>query len=319
VRRSSFGSLALLALLGCQSRAPQLTVPVSNWPGYEYLYLAREKGLAAREGLDLRIAQFNDPQAIVHAYLRGELELAQLTTVEAVDICARAPDRCPTVLLVLDESRGGDRVAARNGIEAIAQLRGRRVGVTLSSLGPYVLSRALEREGLSLADVQVRNMPLAAMPEALASGKVDAVAFFPPYSEYAARQGHSRILFDSRAIPGEIFDVLVVSPKALQRDRDALVRVLRAWQAAHDLARTQPGEARALMARREGLSVSEFVEAERGLLYFSLRQQEAMLAPAGPLARNLAAVQQVQSQLGLLAGEGRLPPVTPLLVREALR
>ena len=157
--------LLLAGVLGgaCSRAAPELILPVSNWPGYEYFYLAELNDLAAAEGLRLRTAEFPDPQAIVHAFLRGELQLAQLTTVEAVDICSRAPDRCPVVVLVLDESRGGDQVAARPGIGSLAELRGRRVGLTLSTLGPYVLSRALEQAGLSLDDVEVRTMPLAAI------------------------------------------------------------------------------------------------------------------------------------------------------------
>lgn len=103
--------LLLAGVLGgaCSRAAPELILPVSNWPGYEYFYLAELNDLAAAEGLRLRTAEFPDPQAIVHAFLRGELQLAQLTTVEAVDICSRAPDRCPVVVLVLDESRGAIR------------------------------------------------------------------------------------------------------------------------------------------------------------------------------------------------------------------
>lgn len=78
--------------------------------------------------MPLNSVEFADPQAIVHAYLRGELAIAQITTVEAVDICARLPERCPVVVLVLDESVGGDQVMARQGITAIEQLRGKRVG-----------------------------------------------------------------------------------------------------------------------------------------------------------------------------------------------
>lgn len=54
-------------------------------------------------------------------------------------------------------------MAARPGIGSLAELRGRRVGLTLSTLGPYVLSRALEQAGLSLDDVEVRTMTLAAI------------------------------------------------------------------------------------------------------------------------------------------------------------
>ena len=311
--------LAALAAGSCSRPAPELTLPVSNWPGYEYFYLAEQKDLAVAQGLNLRTAEFPDPQAIVHAFLRGELQVAQLTTVEAVDICSRAPDRCPVVVLVLDESRGGDQVAARPDIRSLSELRGRRVGLTLSTLGPYVLGRALEREGLSLDDVQVRNMPLEAMVDALAKGMVDAVAFYPPYSELAYRDGVARKLFDSSAIPGEIFDVLVVRPDFYAAHGETLARLLRAWQAAHDLARAEPALARGLMARREGLTLAEFSTAEQGLVYRSLRDQVAMLAPGGLLERNLLAVQRVQKALKLVAPGSALPKVSQVPVQAALR
>lgn len=308
-----------LTAASCSRPAPELSLPVSNWPGYEYFYLADQKGLTTAQGLNVRIAEFPDPQAIVHAFLRGDLQVAQLTTVEAVDICGRAPDRCPVVVLVLDESRGGDQVAVRPGIASLAELRGRRVGLTLSTLGPYVLSRALEREGLTLDDVQVRNIPLEGMGDALAKGAVDAVAFFPPYSELAYRNGVARKLFDSAAIPGEIFDVLVVSPEFYATQGALLARLLRAWQAAHDLAKAEPAMARALMARREGLTPDEFRTAEEGLVYWTLRQQDSMLAPGGTLERNLLAVQEVQKALKLVAPGSPLPRVSQVPLQAALR
>mgnify|MGYP003345035721 FL=1 len=140
---------------------------------------------------------------------------APLTTVEAVEICSRAPSRCPMVVLVLDESRGGDQLLARPPVAAIPQLRGRRVAVPQSTLGCFLLGRALERHGLRLADVTLSHMPLEAIPAALASGRVDAAALFPPYSERATLQAGATRLFDSRQIPGEILHVLVVDPQAL--------------------------------------------------------------------------------------------------------
>ena len=106
-RRICRGSLAAFSvaaavgvLTGCQGQRPSIDVPVSNWPGYEYMYLAHKLGLDRREGLELKPLQFPDPQTIVHAYLRGDLPLAQLTTVEAVDLCSRDPSRCPVIASV---------------------------------------------------------------------------------------------------------------------------------------------------------------------------------------------------------------------------
>jgi NitT/TauT family transport system substrate-binding protein len=127
------------------------------------------------------------------------------------------------------------------------------------------------------------------------------------------------VLFDSRSIPGEIFDVLVVAPDFLQEHGALLPPLLRAWQEAHRVAKIEPKEAVALMAKREQLSPAEFRAAERGLIYFSLEQQREMLRPGGLIATNLEAVQRVQQQLGLTRPDAPLPAVQGGFVEAALR
>lgn len=322
---SAIGAAAALALAllpsgcGLLPRQSALTVPVSSWPGYEYFYLASQLGLDQKYGLHIDPVQFADPQEIVHAYLRGDLQLAQLTTVEVIDLCSRVPDRCPVVVLVLDESRGGDQLMVRPGLTSVAQLRGKRIGVSPSTLGPYLLSRALNQAGMELRDVTIRSITLDAMPDALAQGAIDAAAIFPPFSAMAAHRADARSVFDSRQIPGEIFDVLVVEPGFLDQHRSGLVALVRAWQAAHRLASVEPEQATALIARRQQISADDVRQAQAGIVYFSLAEQRSMLEPTGLIARNLESVQKVQSRLGLIAEGAPLPRVSPDVVMEALR
>ncbi|MFM2080865.1 MAG: hypothetical protein RLZZ124_845 [Cyanobacteriota bacterium] len=308
-----------MLLGGCSPLSRQLSVPVSQWPGYEFFPLAHERALDRRHGLELNLPEFANPQDIVHAYLRGDLGIAQLTTVEAVDLCARLPRRCPVVVLVLDESRGGDQVVAAPGVNSIADLEGRTVAITPSSLGPFVLSRALQRQGLGLGDVNLRPMPLEAMPDALARGEVAAAALFPPFSDEAERTAGVKALFTSREIPGEIFDVLVVDPTLLASRRSELVDLLRTWQAAQAEWRARPQESIRIMARREGVSPAEFSASLQGLVFRSLAQQLPLFAADGTLERNLRDLRQVQVQLGLMPDQARLPPVDGTLIRDALR
>ena len=313
--------LSLLPLLvACNPfGARRLTVPVSRWPGYEFLPLARERQIDRRHGLELVLRPFANPQDIVHAYLRGELQIAQLTTVEAVDLCNRVPKRCPVVVLVLDESRGGDQVLVKRSLPSIASLRGQPVAITPSTLGPFVLSRALRQQGLGLRDVQLRPMPLEAMPQALASGEVVAAALFPPFSDEASRRAPVRPLFTSREIPGQIFDVLVVDPVVLQPERTALVALLRSWQDAHTELEEHPEKAIALMASREGVSAGAFSASLQGLVFQSLNQQQALFQPGGTLERNLVDLREVQAMLGLMPADGPLPRVDGSLIKAALQ
>ena len=310
---------ALLLAAGCTPFVQQLAVPVSQWPGYEFFPLAHARNLDRREGLKLQLPVFANPQDIVHAYLRGDVQIAQLTTVEAVDLCKRVPKRCPVVVLVLDESRGGDQVLVHRSLASMADLRGKSVGIEQSSLGPYVLSRGLARHGLGLADVELRPMPVNSMPKALASGDLMAAALYPPFTEEAQKLAPVRPLFTSREIPGEIFDVLVVDPGVLSRQRPALVRLLRTWQAAQNELRRDPQASIAVMARREGVSQAEFRASLDGLVFLPLERQQPLFRSGGVLERNLRDLRQVQSQLGLMPATGPLPPVDGSVITAALQ
>ena len=318
-RHALFLLPALVLLGGCAAGGSTLTVPVSQWPGYEYFPLAQKRGLDRREGIRLDLPAYANPQDIVHAYLRGDLKLAQLTTVEAVDLCNRVPKRCPVVILVLDESRGGDQVVVDRQLGSIAELRGQPVAITPSTLGPFVLSRALSRHGLGLGDVDLRPMPLETMPAAIGRGEVRAAALFPPFSDQAMATGRVRPLFTSREIPGEIFDILVVDPGFLKDHRTALTALLRSWQAAHDLALAEPGPSNAVMAAREGVSPAEFKASLAGLVFEPLARQGSLFAPGGVLERNLKALRAVQASLDFLPADAPLPPVDGSLLRDALK
>lgn len=320
VRRA--GWLLLSALLsgpllsGC-AESTTVDMPVAGWPGYEYFYLAQEKQLGKPEQLTIKALEFADPQEITEAYAQAKLDIAQITTVEAVNLCARVPERCPVVVLILNESRGGDMVVVRPEIGSLAGLRDKRVGISPSSLGPFVLSRALDREGMTLADVRVVAIPLSAAAPRLASGEIDGVALYPPFSDDLLKRGLAVPVFDSSEIPGEIFDVLVVDPTFYSQNAALLARLLRVWQAAHDLAQRDPAAADT-MGAREQVSGQAFRDSEKGLIYFSLAEQLPLLAPQGPLVRNLEAVQAVQRQLGLIRGSAALPRVSAEPLRLAL-
>jgi NitT/TauT family transport system substrate-binding protein len=309
---------ALGGLAGCSRRIAELQLPLSPWPAFEYFYLAEKTGLDRQEGLAIRSVQLPDPQAVINGFTRGEFLVAQLSAIEVLDLCNRIPARCPVVVLALDASEGGDQLAVHSGVASIPALRGRRVAVTFSSLGPYVLHLALQRHGLALNDVQTVQLPLERMEEALALGTVQAATTYPPFSEAIRQAGHSRVLFSSRETPGEILDLLVVDRHFLKREPGQVAALVRIWARAHRQARSAPESSVSWMARREGISPQAFRQTEEGLRYFSLREQRAMLQPQGPVQRNLQRVQAVLQNLGVSPAGGVLPEVSAAPVQAAL-
>ena len=314
------GALLLLPLLaGCRDGFPTLSLPIAPWAGYAYFPLAQQRGFDRAASLRLRIVPYDDPQQIVRAWLRGELSVAPLTSVEAVDICSRRPDRCPVVVLVLDESRGADQLIVRSSISDLGQLRGRRVGLAPSGLGPFLTSRALESIGLDIADVRLVPMAPANLASALNNGRIDAAATYPPFSDLVLQLGIARVAFDSRALPGQILDLLVVDRRFLAEHGDALARLLLAWEWSHAWARRDPEATGTSLAALQKTSVSGLRRVERLLRFYPLVQQQELLAPGGGVEEALAAVQEVQRDLGMVREDAPLPAVSGALVQSALQ
>ena len=250
---------------------------------------------------------------MVRAYLRGELDVVQLTTVDILDICSRRPEQCPVIVLVLNESLGGDQIMALS-LNLLSDLAGKSIGVSANSFGPFVLHKALESIGLSIDDVSIVPMLVSEMPEQLSTAAVDAVVVYPPNSEKARAFG-AKTIFDSSEIPGEILDVLAVSPSVYVSRKNDIKAVLAGWFKAHQFSFDHSSEAVASMASNQDLTPQEFREVLSGLVFHATeREQEELLQPRGPVVENLEAVKQLMTNLNLFRQQTPSPRVSSELL-----
>ena len=60
------------------------------------------------------------------------------------------------VTAIVDESAGADGILVKNDINSIADLKGKKVGVSINQTSHYLLMQALETAGLTDADVDLR-------------------------------------------------------------------------------------------------------------------------------------------------------------------
>ncbi len=105
------------------------------------------------------------------------------------------------------------RIVARRsaGIARLADLRGKRVGTQLQSSGEFFLDAMLRTAGLTMKDVTLvpfmahTDAPISLLPEALRSGRIDAVALWEPQVQRA------RLAVGSDAI--EFYDPAVYTEK----------------------------------------------------------------------------------------------------------
>lgn len=292
-------SMALPWGSGC-SQAQSLRVGIHPWVGYESLELAQQfKWLP--EGVELvRMEELTTSAAALQA---GKVDAACLTLDEVLRL--RAEGTPVTVGLVFDVSAGADALLVRPGIERLAGLSGKRIGIEPGPLGALVLGSALDAAGLKRSAVQVVNLPSDRQLDAWRRNEVDALVCYEPTATLLQREG-ARRLFDSRQMPDTILDVLAIRTGRIAGRDDKL----RAVVAAHfrGLKHLQGNRQDALyrIAERQRMTAQEVGQALSGVFFPTLEANRQYLAPAGRLNASASKVSRTLLREGLVKKEDSL-------------
>ncbi|WP_111978651.1 ABC transporter substrate-binding protein [Algibacillus agarilyticus] len=241
--------------ISCAKPNNTLRIALNPWPGYELLYLAEQQGFFADQELDIKLIQIASLSDGLHAFNAGYVDGMASTSIEVLQ-AATLGDRTLAPVLVTDYSNGGDIIVAHPTIKAVQQLKQKRIGLELNSLGIYVLSLALAQVELSLQDVTLVNVEQLDGERALAEGTIDAFVTYPPISINLT--SHYNTLFTSKETPKKILDMVSIDPNKIGNLTDFKQKLHLAWQQTLDYTQQNKKAAYGLMANRENISLADF-------------------------------------------------------------
>lgn len=252
-------ALAALPVFSACSREEQLRVACHVWPGYEFMFLARDEGWFSAGQIAL-LDSTNATESI-RLLQAGDVHAAALTLDEV--LLARSQGIPLTVVLVFDVSAGADKVIARPPLSQPGELKGRRIGVETTAVGSLLLIKLLAAAGLSPQDVEVVEIR-GSHVEMWKSGLVDAIVTYDPTASQLIAQGNVSI-FDSRQMPEMIFDVLAVRADVLSSHKDSIRTLISAHFRGLTALRKNPADTAYRLARYLGLPGHQVMGAYRGL------------------------------------------------------
>ena len=259
------GNISATALLVCclfwltactKSQVP-ISIAINPWPGYEFLYLAEQKGFFKQLGANVKLVQLSSLGDAQRAYVNGRVDGLTSTIIEAVQV-EPLGGKPLKVVLVTDYSNGGDVILASKSHPDMISLKGKTIGCEVSSLGIFILQRALTKAGMTLADVNIINVEQSNGQAQLTAGKIDAFVSYPPVSVNILENAQYHQVFDSSKIPFEIIDTVAISADIIEKQPRLVSQLHQAWQMSLDYTRKNPEEAYRIMSEREGISSSDF-------------------------------------------------------------
>lgn len=266
--------LSLSSLAG----ADTLKIGYSDWPGWVAWEVAIDKGWFEQAGVDVAFEWF-DYVASMDAFAAGQLDAVSMTNGDA--LVTGATGAKSVMILVNDYSNGNDMVIAGPGIGSVKELKGKKIGVEIGFVSHLLLLNALEKNGMSEADVELVNVPTNETPQVLASGEVDAIVAWQPSSGSALELvPGSKAVYTSADEPGLIYDLLCVSPESLSANRDDWKKVIEVWYRAVDYIKDPKtrDDAVKIMAARVGLPPERYKQFIDGTNILTLEEAKKHFA-----------------------------------------
>lgn len=149
---------------------------IADYFGTSVAAIATEEGLWAKHGLEADLKVFTNGPIQVQALNAGSLDFAYIGPG-----ALWLPASGQAKVIAVNALGYTDRVIAQPGIERVADLKGKKVGVPEGTSGDMLLRLALKKAGMTLADIEVIPMDPSTVVTAFASGQVDAAGIWYPF------------------------------------------------------------------------------------------------------------------------------------------
>jgi NitT/TauT family transport system substrate-binding protein len=229
----------------------------------------------------------------MRALMDGAIEAAALTLDEAILLEQNGVDA--RIVLIMDYSAGADALVAHPSIDNLEDLRNKRIGVETTALGAYVMQRILDTATLKLKDVVIVPLELGQHEKAFTDNIIDAVVTFDPVRSRLISMG-AKVLFDTRAIPGEIVDVLVVRNEVIDEHKTHLIDLLESWFHTLDYIKENRHHAASRMKARLKLNEKSVINALQNVKFPNQSENRELIlgkeASLHKLAEQLSSVMQ---------------------------
>ncbi len=277
----------------------------SNWAGWWPWAIAEAEGLFVANGANVQLRWFDGYLESLQALAAGQLDANAQTLNDTIAFTIDSVEP-QVVVLVNDNSAGNDKIIVSAEIETIQDLAGKKVALEEGLVDDFLLTLALEENGMSREDIEIVNLETGAAAAAFASEQVEAVGAFPPFWLTALEREGSKELLSSADYPGAIPDLLVVRQSLIEERPDQVQALIDTWFNIREFMAENPERADEIMAERANVSVEEFQQFKEGTRFFRIEDNiEAFRDGEGMQHMPYAAEQMAEFMLdvGLISQE----------------
>jgi len=233
----------------------RVTIAITTTTDSVLAQIAQAKGFFREAGVEATVHLHPYGKPALEEVLAGQADFA--TVAETPIMFAILGGAKLAVIATIESSQKGNALVARKdrGILTPGDLKGKKVAVTKGTTSDYYLDAFLAVNGVARGEVEVVDMRVDDMIEALADGAVDALSTFATYAIPARKRlGERGVIFRDENIYTFTFN-LVATQDFVRANPDKVRKVLRGLVRAEEFAGEYPAEAREAVAGFSGVDI----------------------------------------------------------------
>ena len=260
-----------------------ITIGYSDWPGWVAWQIAIDKGWFEAEDVNVEFKWF-DYSASLSAFAANQLDAISVTNGDNLVNAASGSEGI--IILVNDYSAGNDQIIVKPGIESIADLKGKSIGVEKGLVDHLLLNSALADNGLSESDVTLVNATTNELPQVFTNDSIDAVAIWQPNASQALKNvPGSKFIYTSADKPGLIYDTLAVSPASLSEHKDEYAKIVKIWGKVANYVNSPEtrDDAIAIMAKKANVPAEDYRNFLNGTRFMTLEDNKEVFKKSDAL------------------------------------
>lgn len=254
--------LAILLATGCSSGVRENPAPSASpaasaktvrigtvpLPFYSHMWVAYKKGFLTEElnkvGFTAIWKPINLGPVVSESFAAGEIDMGVMGDFPA--FVGRSAGIRYTVVAASDIAPAQALLAGpQSTVRTVADLKGKKVATTKNTSGHELLVVLLEKEGLTLQDIQFVNMSMADLGPALIAGDIDAGVVWEPSVTRLEANG-AKVIQGGQNCPN--YAVLLAGDEFLKANPAVVAAVNKAYARGAAYLREQPEECLKLLA-----------------------------------------------------------------------
>lgn len=255
------------ASAGASEGLVPMTLSFSTWVGSGPFYIARDKGFFKEHGIDCNIKIVEDEST--YASLMGSGSIDALGHVIDREVINYSKGVGEKVVMVYDQSSGGDGIVVSKDITKPEDLKGKTIALNKSSTSYFYFLTVIDKAGLKESDMTIKDMDADSAGTAFVQGQVDAAVTWEPWLTNANQREGGHLLCSSADYPDTIVDDVAFTDAFIKAHPDTVKGFVEAWDEA--VAWYKDGhqdEGDKIMAAGLNIKIDDFKSQVKGVTWY---------------------------------------------------